>query len=154
MLRLTLAVVHLLALGIGLGALWGRARSLGGRPLDVRSIRLAFAADSWWGIAALLWIASGVWRLLAATEKAPSYYTYNYIFLMKMGLFAAILLLELWPMLTLIRWRIASRRLGRAWTPNEWVAARIAVISYVQVALIIAMVVAAVSMARGYGSRP
>jgi putative membrane protein len=153
-LRLTLAAVHLLALGIGLGALWARARSLGSRPLDTRSMRLAFTVDSWWGIAALLWIVSGVWRLVGGVEKTTGYYTHNYIFLTKMDLFAAIFLLELWPMITLIRWRNASRRMGDAWKPNEATAARFATISYVQVALIVAMVVAAVSMARGYGYRP
>jgi putative membrane protein len=154
MLRLTLAVVHLLALGIGLGGLWSRARGLGARPLDMNALRRAYAGDSWWGIAALLWIGSGLWRLLAGTEKATSYYTHDAIFLDKMRIFGVIFLLELWPMITLIRWRSAGRRLGAAWQPDETIARRISVISYVQVVLLIAMVVAAVSMARGYGYRP
>ncbi|HEV8445375.1 MAG TPA: DUF2214 family protein [Gemmatimonadaceae bacterium] len=75
MLRLTLAALHLLALGIGLGGIWGRARELAQRPLEMSGMRRAFAADSWWGIAALLWLVTGLWRLFAGTEKATSYYT-------------------------------------------------------------------------------
>ncbi len=154
MLRLTLAALHLLALGIGLGGLWARARALGEQPLDVAAVRRAFTADSWWGIAALLWIVTGLWRLLGGVERQTTYYTHNVVFLTKMDLFALIFALELWPMITLIRWRIAARRAGGAWKPDVTVARRIRVISYIQVVLIVAMVVAAVSMARGYGYHP
>ncbi|HEX2779845.1 MAG TPA: hypothetical protein VHM30_10120, partial [Gemmatimonadaceae bacterium] len=71
MLRLALAAVHLLALGIGMGAVWARARALAASH-EQGALRRAFAADAWWGIAALLWIGSGSWRLLAGTEKATS----------------------------------------------------------------------------------
>jgi putative membrane protein len=151
MLRLALAALHLLALGIGLGGVWGRARALGG-PRDSRAVRRALAADTWWGIAALLWIGTGVWRLMAGTEKATGYYLTNHLFLAKMGLLALILLLELWPMLTLIRWRAdPSRAEGAA---GAAAARRISAISYVETVLVIGMIVAAVSMARGYGARP
>jgi putative membrane protein len=151
MLRLTLATLHLLALGIGLGAVWTRARSLGSRPLDVGAVRRGFTADSWWGVAALLWIVSGLWRLLAGTEKATSYYTHDWIFLAKMLLFALIFALEIWPMITLMRWRSAMGRERERWQPNERLAHRISQISYVEAALLVMMVVAAVSMARGFG---
>ena len=154
MLRLTLAVLHLVALGIGLGAIWARARSLGERPLDLRAVRQAFVADTWWGIAAILWIGTGLWRLLAGTEKATSYYTHDHIFFAKMGLLVIILVLETWPMTTLIRWRMAVARTGESWRPNEIVAAGIRTISYAQALLIVGIVIAAVTMARGYGYRP
>jgi putative membrane protein len=154
MLRLTLAALHLLALGIGLGGIWGRARGLGQRPLDLASVRRAFAADSWWGIAAILWIATGLWRLLAGTEKTTSYYTHDALFLDKMRIFGVIFLLEIWPMITLIRWRGGLRQRREAWRPDEATARRISVISYIQVALLLLMIVAAVSMARGYGYQP
>ena len=154
MLRLTLATLHLFALGIGLGGIWGRARGLAQRPLEMSGVRRAFAADSWWGIAAMLWIATGLWRLFAGTEKATSYYTHDALFLDKMRIFGVIFLLEIWPMITLIRWRGALRRAGDGWRPDETVARRISIISYIQVALLLAMVVAAVSMARGYGYHP
>ena len=151
MLRLALAVLHLLALGIGLGAVWARARALGG-PVDARSVRRALVADAWWGIAAALWIGTGLWRLLAGTEKATAYYLQNHAFYAKMGLLALILVLEVWPMVTLGRWRAD---VGRAeGTRGAAAARRIATISYVEALLTVGMVVAAVAMARGYGARP
>jgi putative membrane protein len=155
MLRLALAAVHLLALGIGLGAIWSRARALDGAArtaLTADHLRPAFTADNWWGLAALLWLATGLWRALAGTEKAPAYYANNALFRLKMALFVAVLLLEIWPMVTLIRWR---RVIGRGETPadNPRIAAQLARISYAEAALIVLIVCAAVSMARGYGAR-
>lgn len=151
MLRLALASLHLIALGIGLGAVWARARALSARPLDLLSSRRAFAADGWWGIAAGLWIATGLWRLFADTEKATTYYLHNSVFITKMSLLAIILVLEVWPMVTLIRWRIAAAREGDTWRPDAAAAGRIRAISYAEAVLVVSMVVAAVMMARGYG---
>ena len=53
-LRWLLAAAHLLALGIGLGAVWARARAVGSRGLDLGGIKRALIADAWWGVAALL----------------------------------------------------------------------------------------------------
>ena len=151
MLRVTLAVLHLLALGIGLGAVWARARALAARPLDRASVRRVFAADGWWGVAAAIWLGSGLWRLLAGMEKPTAYYVANHIFLAKRGFFVAILLLELWPAITLVRWRRVAARSGASWTPDGSTAARLRAISYLEALLVVAMVIAAVMMARGYG---
>jgi putative membrane protein len=145
MLRIILAAIHLLALGIGLGAVWSRARRLGGR-FDSGAVLRALTADSWWGVAAGLWLATGLWRLFASTEKATAYYMTNHVFLAKMGLFVLILVLEVGPMITLMRWR-------RGRQPDAATARRISRISYIECALVIAMVFAAVAMARGYGAR-
>ena len=153
MLRPLLAIVHLLALGIGLGAVWTRARALGERPFDRGSLRRVFAADGWWGLAAVLWIGTGLWRLLAGTEKATAFYLANDVFLAKMGFLAAILLLELWPALTLVRWRRKATRSGASWSPDSSSAARLRAISYLEAMIVVAMVCAAVLMARGYGVR-
>ena len=151
MLRLFLAAMHLLALGIGLGAVWARGNALS-RPLDRAAMVRAFRADTWWGGAAALWIATGVWRLLAGTEKATTYYMHNQAFFAKMGFLVIILLLEVGPMITLIRWRQIAGRGTSAWNPNPAAARRIARISYIEAALVVAMVFAAVAMARGYGA--
>jgi putative membrane protein len=152
MLRIVLAILHLVALGIGLGAVWARARALGERPLNRGSARRAITADAWRALSAMLWISTGVWRLLAGTEKATAYYLSNRVFMAKMGFLAAILLLELWPIVTLVRWRRAAARGGSSWTPDVWQAATVRLVSYVEAALVIAMVAAAVMMARGYGT--
>jgi putative membrane protein len=146
-MRILLAALHLVALGIGLGAVWVRARALRG-ALDRFSLQRAFMADALWGAAALLWIGTGLWRLLAEMEKPVSYYMSNHVFFTKMGFLVVILILEIWPMFTLIRWRMI---VGRGGSPEQGAARRIAVISYVQAVLVVAMVFTAVAMARGAG---
>jgi putative membrane protein len=146
MLRLALATLHLLALGIGLGAIWARARALTERPFERAAARRAFTADNWWGLAAGLWIATGLWRLFAATEKATDYYMHDDMFRLKMTMFLGLFILELWPMITLMRWRRTVRRAGGAWSPPGEVAGQLGLVSYVEV-----IVTVAVAMARGYG---
>ena len=64
-----------------------------------------------------------------------------------MGLLAVILALEVWPMITLIGWRRGLGKQEDGWVPDERIAQRIAKISYVEAALVLAMVMAAVTMA-------
>jgi putative membrane protein len=122
--------------------------------MNTQTLRRVFRADTVWGLAAALWIATGVWRVLAQTEKATTYYMTNPVFWAKMGLLAVILLLELWPMVTLIRWRIAA---SRGAPPEVFarpsLAGRIALISRIEALLVVLMVLAAAAMARGYGVR-
>ena len=153
MLRLALAWIHLLALGIGLAAVWGRASALSGAS-DSSQLKRAFTADAWWGLAAGLWLITGLWRLAAGTEKDTGYYMANHVFFAKMGLFLLVFALEIYPMVTLIRWRGVMRRNGSSidMTALRASAARISTISYVQCLLVIAMVLAAAAMARGYGA--
>jgi putative membrane protein len=148
LLRWLLAAAHLLALGIGLGAVWVRARALAAAPSDRTALARALAADSAWGIAALLWIGTGLWRLLAGTEKPTAYYMASHVFWTKMALLAAILVLEIRPMVTLVRWRL---QLAQRTPPDVAPAPAIARISYVQAVLVVLMVLAATAMARGIG---
>jgi putative membrane protein len=141
------ASFHLLALGIGLGAVWARGRALRS-SLDAGTLRQVFFADTLWGIAAVLWISTGLWRLIAGLEKGTGYYLQNHIFLTKMALLALVLLLEIRPMITLIRWRMTVSR-GEA--PDTRAAPLLARISFVQAWLIVLMVFAAAAMARGMG---
>ena len=148
MLRWLLAAIHLLALGIGLGAVWARARSLGARELDLGGVRRVLTADAWWGVAALLWVATGLVRLLAGTEKPTSYYMQNHAFWGKMALFIVIFVLEVRPIVTFGRWRRAVRQ-GEM--PALAPAPSLARISYLQAVLVVLMVLAATAMARGLG---
>lgn len=150
MTQIALAALHLIALGLGLGAVLNRGTILREVP-DMRSIQRAFRADTLWAIAAGLWIATGLWRYLGETEKGMGYYNANYLFVTKMILLGVILALEIWPMYTLIRWRIAIRRGGSPGVVAIPGRARIiATISHVQALLIVLMVFAAAAMARGY----
>ena len=148
MLRWTLAALHLLGFGIGLGAVWARGRSIGTRPLDLPALHRTFAADSWWGVSAIVLIGTGLWRLLAGTEKPTAYYLSNHVFFGKMALLVSILLLEIWPMITLIRWRVL---VAKGSLPDPSPASAVARISYLQALLLIGMVLAATAMARGMG---
>ena len=151
-LRITLAALHLLALGIGLGSVLARGTALR-RELDAERLKRAFHYDAQWGIAALLWIGTGLWRWMGAVEKPASYYTGNHIFLTKMALLVVIIVLEIWPAVVLVRWR---RQLAAGDQPSDFasqsVGARIANISHTQALLVVIMVFLAVMMARGLGA--
>jgi putative membrane protein len=146
-LRWLLAALHLLAFGIAIGSIVGRARALRA-PLDAAGLRSVFAADNGWGISALLAISTGLLRAFGGYEKGSGYYMANGMFWAKMGLFALILALEIGPMVTLIRWRIATARGAPVDTSR---ARTFAGISYVQAMLIVMMLLAATAMARGIG---
>ena len=147
LIRWIFAALHLLALGIGLGAVWARARALRS-PLDRQGLRRVFYTDTLWGLAAVLWIATGLVRLFGGLEKGFSYYLYNEAFLIKMGLLLLILALEAWPMAAFIRWRMAVARGGE---PDVRRARTFARISEVEAILVVGMVLAATAMARGIG---
>ncbi|MDQ6635760.1 MAG: DUF2214 family protein [Gemmatimonadota bacterium] len=153
MLRLLLAWAHLIALGIGLGAVWARGAALRRMPPDDASLSRAFAADTWWGIAAGLWILTGVGRLFGGTEKATSYYLHNHLFLTKMLLLLVILALETWPMIALLRLRKLRGRGALDAASHGETARRIATISMIEAVVVAVMVGLAVAMARGYGAR-
>jgi putative membrane protein len=101
--------LHVLALAIGLPSVWWRGRALKGR-LGAEGLRQLFVADSLWGIAALLWIVTGLLRAFGGLEKGTEFYLHSPLFWVKMALFACVLTLEIWPMLTFIRWRGQLRR--------------------------------------------
>jgi putative membrane protein len=146
-LRWLLAALHLLGLGIGLGAVYARSRALRG-VLDGPGFRRVFLADSWWGVAAGLWIVTGLVRAFGGFEKGTDYYLQNHLFLTKMGLLVLILVLEIGPMVRLIVWR---RSLAQGIMPDTSSASRYARVSMIQAVLVLLMVAAATGMARGFG---
>jgi putative membrane protein len=147
-MRWLLASFHLLALGLGLGAVIARGLALRSR-LDRQGLRWVFLADAVWGVAAFLWLATGLWRLLGGVEKSTAYYLGNHVFLTKMALFLLILGLEVRPMATLIAWR---GRAARGEVADTTLAPMLARISFWQAALVTLMVFLATAMARGYGA--
>lgn len=148
MLRWALATIHLTALGIGLGAVWARGRALAG-TLDGAGLRRVFTADSWWALAAILWIGTGLLRAFAGFEKGTDYYVHNHLFWTKIGLLALVLALEFRPMIQLIRWRVD---LARGATVDTSAAPALARVSAAQALLVLLMVLAAAAMARGFGA--
>jgi putative membrane protein len=145
-----LAAVHYLALALGLGGVFARGqrlRDLRRTPTDATALTRLLRADSVWGIAAVLWLGTGLVRAFGHIEKQPVFYLRNGFFHLKMTLFLLVLLLELAPMITFIRWRIALRkkqdpvattRLGRLIRIND-----------IEVALVVCIPFTAALMARG-----
>lgn len=146
---LVLAGLHLLALGMGLGGVWSRARALHDsldNAGDPGALRRVFVGEAWWGAAAILWLVTGLWGLFGVGGRGASYYAVDPAFYVKMALFVFMLSLEVWPMTTLVRWRF------RRAEPNVRDAGRIEAISYVQCAVVVAIVFAAASSGREDGA--
>lgn len=144
-IRWLVATLHLLALPIGLGAVVVRARALRG-TLDPSGLTRVFRADALWGAAAVLWVGTGLVRAFGGIEKGTAYYLAEPVFAVKMALFAAILALEVRPMITLIRWRSRAAKGGEIDTAPAQMMARI---SDVQAGLVVLMVFVATALARG-----
>jgi putative membrane protein len=146
-IRWILAAVHLFGMAIGLGGVWARGVALSGE-LDSKGIGRVLTADNWWGLSALLLIGTGLFRAFGGYEKGTDYYLGNSFFWVKMGLLVAIFVLEILPIITFIRWRIAG-------APNKPVdtsrAVTFAWISRVQAVMLVVMILFATGMARGLG---
>jgi putative membrane protein len=143
------SALHVLALAIGLPAVFLRGRALKGR-LDAEGLRRLFAADTVWGLAALLWVSTGLLRAFGGLEKGTAFYLASSLFWFKLALFVAIVALELWPMATFIRWR---REQKQGMAPDTSRSATFFILSHVQLALVVLMVFVASFMARGFGVR-
>ncbi|MDN4546418.1 MULTISPECIES: DUF2214 family protein [unclassified Pseudomonas] len=141
-----LAAVHLLAVALGLWAVLARGvalRRLGDGTGEARSVLIA---DNVWGVCAITLLISGGVRAFGGYEKGTDYYLHQPLFHLKMTLFVLILLLEIAPMVTLIKWRMALAR-GEAIDKNR--VGLFARISHIEALLVLLMVVAATGMARG-----
>ena len=147
MLSAVISSLHLLALALGLPAVFLRGRALKG-PLDADGLRRLLAADNVWGIAAVLWIVTGLLRAFGGLEKGADFYLRSPLFWAKMALFLVVLLLEIRPMATFIRWRV---QLGRGEAVDTSAAHALYALNHVEVAIVVVMVFVASLMARGVG---
>jgi putative membrane protein len=142
------SALHVLALAIGLPAVWIRGRALRG-PIDAVGFRRLFAADTVWGVAAALWLVTGLLRAFAGLEKGSAFYLGSSFFWIKMTLFLLVVALEIHPMLTFIRWR---RLRGRSQMPDTSGVRTLYVINHIQMAVVVIIVFVAAFMARGFGA--
>jgi putative membrane protein len=138
--------LHVLALALGLPAVTLRGRALRG-PLDDAGLRRLFVADTIWGVAAALWLITGLLRAFAGLEKGSAFYLGSALFWTKMALFVVVVLLEIYPMVTFIRWRIALRQGHR---PDTTSVRTLYIVNHVQMVVVVAMVFVASLMARGF----
>lgn len=121
---------------------------LSGKDRDQNLSRL-FAADNAWGIAALLWLATGIWRAFGGLEKGSGFYLHNPLFWVKMGLFAVVGILEIFPMTTFIRWRIARKNGLEVGLVDA--IGTLTRINHAELAIVVAIPFVASAMARGIG---
>ncbi|NWC94097.1 MULTISPECIES: DUF2214 family protein [unclassified Pseudomonas] len=144
-----LAATHLLAFAMALSAVLARGKAL--RSLvdtEPSAVRRVLIADTVWGISALVLVVTGGLRAFGGYEKGSDYYLHQPLFHVKMTLLVLILLLELAPMIRLIKWRIALAHGTKVDVHRAGLFARI---SHVQALLVVLMMIAASGMARGVG---
>ena len=141
-----LAAVHLLAVVLGFWAVLVRGTNFRRLAAGAGEVRSVLIADNIWGISALVLLVTGGMRAFGGFEKGADYYLQQPLFHLKMTLFVVILLLEVAPMVTLIKWRIALARGAAIETGRAKLFARI---SHVEALLLLLMVIAATGMARG-----
>lgn len=139
-----LAAIHMLTLALGAGAVFARGHALS-RPLDDEGWKRLLAADNLWGIAALLWIVSGLGRVFFG-GKEPSFYWRNGFFWIKLALFGMVFALELAPMMTFIRVRKAR---SQGATVPRFPIELYRRINAAELALVVTIVFVAAFMARG-----
>jgi putative membrane protein len=145
--RWLLAAVHLLAFGFALASILGRSWALR-RCSAPAGLPRVFRTDAVWGLSALVLIITGGMRAFGGYEKGGDYYLHEPLFHLKMAALILILLLEIAPMMALMRWRAALRQGGASDLRRAKYYARIGTL---QMALLIVMVFAASGMARGIG---
>lgn len=142
-----LAYLHYLALGLGFIGVFSRGRAIKsivtGTTKDTKEL---FLADNIWGIAALLWIVTGLMRVFGPYEKGPSFYMHSHWFYLKMALFLAVFLLEVYPMLTFIKWRRIKKQIS---AEDFFVLRKIRTTNHIQALIIFLIPLIATIMARG-----
>jgi putative membrane protein len=144
-IRYAIATIHILTFGLGFYSCWARANAL--RNLkDENGVKDVLSADNLWGIAAALWLFTGLWRAFGGLEKGSDYYLHNTAFIIKISLFALVFILEVKPMITFIRWRVLLRKKQPI---DLSIAPTLARISYLELFLLIPIVAMATAMARG-----
>lgn len=148
MVAVLLSVFHLFALALGLSGVFLRGRALRSLKKDPAAVNEVLRADNLWGVAALLWLGTGLTRAFGPFEKGPGYYLHSGPFLVKMGLFGLVFALELWPMVTFIGWRV---RQSRGIPLDTSRAALFAQTNTIQLLATLAMPFFAAMMARGLG---
>ena len=146
-LDLHLAIAHHLLIFILFGVLVGEVVLV--RPgMTGGDIARIAAIDLWYGIVALLILFVGFSRAVFAA-KGWAYYSVNSFFWAKIGTFALIALLSIWPTVKYLSWRKTFQSGGSA--PDAGSIAVVRRILWLEIALFALLPAFAAAMARGYG---
>lgn len=150
--RAALSAFHVLAVALALGSVFARGlrlRELRRDPSDARARERLLRADNVWGVSALLFLATGLPRAFGRLEKTPDFYLRNGFFWVKMSLFAVVLLLEILPMVTFLRWRMAAFRKSAPGGEGGTALSTLIALNDAEVAIVCVIPFAAALMARG-----
>ncbi len=151
MLSSLIASLHFLALGIGLGSVFMRGRyfkALAENPNSELDLKRLIIADNFWGVGALLWILTGAGRAFGGLEKGTEWYLHNPLFHLKMTLFILVFVLEMMPMVALIKARV---RTGKG-KPHGMTAEKLKLyrrLNHFEAMLVFIIIFVASAMARG-----
>lgn len=140
--------LHLVGVAIGLGSVAARGYFLrASSPLSPADWKRASNTDGLWGLAALILLPTGALRAFSGLEKGFDFYSHSALFWAKLSIVLLLMSLELWPMATLIKWRVQEAR-GRSVDFSR--ARTFGLISYVEAAAIVVLMCIAAFMARGF----
>ena len=113
-------------------------------------IKRIASIDLWYGIVALLIVIVGFSRAVFAA-KGWAYYSVNSFFWAKIGAFALIGVLSIWPTVKYLNWRRDFRSAGGL--PDAASVLVVRRILWLELVLFAFLPAFAAAMARGYGSR-
>ncbi len=107
------------------------------------------AVDLWYGILAGLILIVGFARA-SLVARGMAYYSHNYFFWAKIGTFALVGILSIWPTIQFIRWRGALKK-DPAAMPSPTAIAMARRFIWAEVVLFVFIPIFAAAMARGFG---
>jgi putative membrane protein len=143
-----LASLHHLAV-FTLAAILAYELALTAGDLDGRTILRLSRVDAWYGATAAMVVGAGVLRVFLGA-KGAEYYAANYLFWVKMALFASVAAISVLPTLRYLVWRRGVRN-HDAYKPTRVEIAGVRRALWIQVALFALIPIAAAGMARGFG---
>jgi putative membrane protein len=143
MLDLDLAIAHHLLIFALFGVVVAEVIAVR-QGMNLADVQEVASIDLWYGILAGLILIVGFSRAVFAA-KGWDYYQSNGFFWAKVGTFAIVGLLSIYPTMCFIRWRRAGL------TPNDAQVQAVRRLIYVELALFALLPVFAAAMARGYG---
>lgn len=142
------ASLHHLAV-FTLAAILAYELALTSGDLDGRTILRLSRVDAWYGVTAAFVVAAGLARVFLGA-KGADYYAANFLFWIKMALFATIAGVSVLPTLRYLVWRRAVRN-HEAYKPSRAEIAGVRRALWIEVALFALIPVVAAGMARDYG---
>jgi putative membrane protein len=120
--------------------------------LAAADVRRLGKVDAWYGILAGLILAVGFAPAVFAA-KGWDYYSHNHFFWAKIGAFALVGLLSIWPTVAFMRWRRALK-MDESFLPSSAQVATVRRFIWAEVFFFAWIPIFAAAMARGYGAVP